>query len=252
MKLPLIDVHAHLDELDDLPHALEEARKEGLKAIVAVGMDLPSNERTLKIARENPGFVFAAIGYHPWEIRKGEVEGNLDFLRKEARNCVAIGEVGLDYRARVKKDLQKEVFGEVIRIALQHQKPLILHCRYSHRRVFEMIAEAGVRKAVFHWYTGPLDLLEEIIKAGYYISATPALTYSPPHQAAIKEAPLERILLETDTPVQYKDLVSRPKDVLVSLRGVARIKGMDPAEVASLTTRNAAELFGLDAPSPFR
>jgi len=242
--MKVIDTHAHLDELPDLPQALEEARKVGVEAIVAVGMDLTSNRRTLAIASEYPGFVFAAIGYHPWEIRPDEVSETLAFIDENLGRSVALGEVGLDYKARVKKELQREVFGRLIEMALRHRRPLILHCRYSHRRVLSMVREAGVKEAVFHWYTGPLELLEEILEAGYYISATPALTYSPPHRAAVAEVPIDRLLLETDTPVAYRGLEARPHHVALTLREVSRIKGLPPEEVARQSTENALRLFG--------
>jgi TatD DNase family protein len=106
-----------------------------------------------------------------------------------------------------------------------------------------MIVEAKIEKAVFHWYTGSIDLLEKILSAGYFISATPALVYSPPHQEAIRHAPLERILLETDSPVSYQGKEARPKDVRVTWEEVARLKGIDPLIVSQQTTLNASQFF---------
>ena len=107
-----------------------------------------------------------------------------------------------------------------------------------------MISDMGVKKAVFHWYTGPLDLLRKIIDSGHYISGSPALMYSRDHQEAVKEAPLERILLETDCPVSYQGHVSRPSDVRITLREVAKIKGFSLKKVADRTSQNAIALFG--------
>ena len=156
---------------------------------------------------------------------------------------LALGEIGLDYRIKVKKELQWKVFGELLDIALESNKPVIIHCRYSHRRAFEMVRERKIKQAVFHWYSGPIGLLDEILKTGYFISATPALVYSPPHQAAIKRAPIERILLETDTPVNYQGRESRPKDVRITLKEVSRVKGLDPSVVAKQTTANVSLFF---------
>jgi TatD DNase family protein len=110
-----------------------------------------------------------------------------------------------------------------------------------------MVTEKGIRRAVFHWYSGPIALLEKILEQGYFISATPALTYSPPHQEAIKKAPLDRILLETDSPVSYQGKETRPKDVWITLKEVARLKGLDPLVVSERTTINASQLFQIDA-----
>jgi TatD DNase family protein len=244
----LVDAHAHLNELTDLSESLQEARGAAVRGIIAVGMDIESNKKILKIAEANTQYVYPALGYHPWVIREEEIETNLSLIRNHIEQGVALGEIGLDYKIKVKKELQWKVFGELLDIALQSNKPVIIHCRYSHHRAFEMAREREIKRAVFHWYSGPLGLLDEILEMGLFISATPALVYSPPHQAAIKQAPIERILLETDTPVSYQGRESRPKDVRITLREVGRLKGLDPSVVAEQTTKNASTFFKI----PFR
>jgi len=239
----LVDAHAHLNELADLPKSLQEAKEAGVCGIVAVGMDVESNKKVLQITKENSEFVYPALGYHPWLIREEEIETNLSFVRDHAKEGVALGEIGLDYKIKVKKELQWKVFGEFLDIAIESDKPVIVHCRYSHRRAFDMLRERKIKRAVFHWYSGPLRLLDEILKVGYLISATPALAYSPPHLEAIKRAPIERILLETDTPVSNQGREARPKDVRVSLDEVSRLKGLDPSLVSEQTTENASRFF---------
>ena len=242
-KISLIDVHAHLDELTDLAESLQEAKTAGLRAIIAVGMGVESNRKTLQIAGVNPGFVYPALGYHPWEIKEEEAEAGLSFIRNHAREGVALGEIGLDYRIKIKKELQWKIFGEILDIALESNLPVIIHCRFSHRRAFEMVKERGIKRAVFHWYSGPVDLLDKILSMGYFISATPASAYSPPHREAIQRAPIERILLETDTPVSYQGREARPKDVRVSLEEVAKLKRLERSLAAMQTTANASEFF---------
>lgn len=245
--LPLIDGHAHLNELEELERDLEEARRQGVLAIIGVGMDVESNRRILAIAEENPGFVFPAIGYHPWEIKKSEIRENLAFIEGNVERCVAIGEVGLDYKAKVGKELQREVLREIVRLSLRYHKTLILHCRYSHQRVFSMVSDRGVEKAIFHWYSGPLDILDKILEAGYFVSATPAAAYSRQHRAAISKTPLERLLLETDSPVEYQGERSGPAHVLKTLDAVSGIKGIGKDQVAEITTKNARHLLELES-----
>jgi TatD DNase family protein len=231
-KLPLVDGHAHLEELEDLPKSLQEAKEAGVCGIVAVGMDVESNKKTLQIAQANPRFIYSALGYHPWQIKEEEMDENLSFIRGHVEECVALGEIGLDYKIKAKKELQWKVFDELLNIALESSKPIILHCRFSHQRTFEIVKERKIEKAVFHWYSGSLALLDAILSRGYFISATPALAYSPLHQEAIKRAPIERILLETDTPVSYQGKEARPKDVLTSMEEVARLKKLNRLTVA--------------------
>ena len=239
----MVDSHAHLEELEDLPESLREAKAAGVCGIIAVGMDIESNRKVLQIAAANPQFVYPALGYHPWQIKKEEVGANLSFIQDHVEKGVALGEIGLDYKIKVKKELQWKVFERLLDIALESNKPVIIHCRYSHQRALESVKEKKIKHAVFHWYSGPVDLLEEILSMGYFISATPALVYSPPHQEAIKRAPLDRILLETDTPVSYQGREARPKDVHVSLAEVARLKRLEPYRVALQTMVNASQFF---------
>lgn len=243
-SLDIFDAHAHLNEVENLPAAIEQARTAGVVGIVAVGMDVASNRKTLEIAARYPGYVFPALGYHPWDILPSGIDENLTFLETHIEQCIAIGEVGLDYKIKVRKELQRGVLRDVSRLAARSGKPLILHSRLSHERVFSIVREAGVRRAVFHWYSGPLDLLERITLEGYLVSATPATEYSIAHQAAIHAAPLESILLETDCPVVFAGVPSEPRDVMTTLREVVRIKNLQSDVVARQTTKNALEFFG--------
>ena len=154
-RMPLIDCHAHLEGLEDLSESLQEAKAAGVRGIIAVGMDIESNKKILKIAKANTQYVYPVLGYHPWEIRQEEVEANLSFIRDHAEEGLALGEIGLDYKIKVKKELQWSVFGELLDIALESNKPVIIHCRYSHHRAFEMMREREIKRAVFHWYSGP-------------------------------------------------------------------------------------------------
>jgi len=248
--LPAIDGHAHISELRDLRREIDEARRAGVRAIIGVGMDLKSNRKTLEIAEAYPGIVLPAVGYHPWEIREGEIEETLAFVEAHIDRCVAIGEVGIDYKVKVRKPLQREVFGRIVDMSVRYDKALILHCRYSHKRVLDLIREAGVRRAVFHWYSGPPDLVREIVSAGYYVSATPSLRRSPPHREGIRQAPLERILAETDCPVIHGDRESRPSDVITTVEEVARIKGVPAGEAAEAIFKNTTDFYELPGIDP--
>jgi TatD DNase family protein len=241
----MIDTHAHLNEIELVNPAIQRAKQIGVSGIVAVGMDKESNEATLDLANRFPGFVYPAIGYHPWSIRVENIEENLSFIEDNLSACVALGEVGLDYKTRLKKPIQWEVFARLLSLAKRYSKPVIVHSRFSHQRSRRMVAEEGIEKAVFHWYTGSLEILQEIIDHGYYVSATPALVYSPPHQAAIKAAPIERILVETDSPVEYQGKISEPADLIITLNELSRVKNLANDEVRRICTASARQFFGI-------
>jgi TatD DNase family protein len=243
----VIDVHAHLNEVPEVREALETARENGVKAVVGVGMDTKSNKHILELAQMFPGFVFPAIGIHPWNINSETLESDLTFVSDHLSECVAVGEIGLDYKIKVPKAVQKYVFQKLLSLAHLYHKPVITHSRLSHQRTLEMVAEAGVEGAIFHWYSGPLELVDKIALYGYLISATPALAYSHPHQEAIKRIPLDNLVLETDCPVEYGPLKSRPEHTRVTLELVARLKGEDFGTIARMTTHNAEKIFGISS-----
>lgn len=241
----LIDGHVHLSEIEHPERALENALKAGVKQMIAVAMNLDSCRKTLALTDRFPDIVRPAIGYHPWSIKSEDVEDTLIFITQNIHRCVALGEVGLDYKVKVKKKLQKAVFLKLLNLAVQSNKPVIIHSRFSYQRTYEMAAEAGVEKAVFHWYSGPVDTLDNIIASGFFVSATPALAYSQYHQAAMARAPVERILIETDAPVQYGDRFSEPADLHETLFHLSRIKKIPEDKLAGIVTKNAERFFGL-------
>lgn len=252
--LKIIDTHAHLDEIENLEADLVKAKEAGLAAIMAVGSDLASNAKTLEIAEKYSGFVYAALGWHPWYIKESEIVASLELIKANIDKAVGIGEVGLDYHKRVMaaadKDLQKRALRGVLKIAKEYDKPALIHSRYAWRDAYDMVREAGLTKAVFHWYTGTTSVLRDIIDSGYYISVTPAVEYHEEHRRAVKETPLEQLLLETDCPVVYGrgregEFKANPADAVRSLKGAAALKGLSEPEVAAKTTENAKRLFGI-------
>ena len=244
LQLDLIDSHAHLNEIDQIDEVIQRARLAGVNRIVAVGMDLDSNVKTLEIEARFFGIVFPAIGYHPWSIKDEKIDETLEFIDENLENCCALGEVGLDYKVKIKKAIQQKVFQKALELAHIHNKPAIIHSRYSYERTHQMAQASGIEKAVFHWYSGPLDVLNLIIKDGHYISATPALTYSKHHQTAIAHTPLDRILIETDCPVSYQGKVSEPRDLIKTLNALSKIKKEPAVMIGRVTTENAMKFYG--------
>jgi TatD DNase family protein len=251
----VIDTHAHLDEIEELPEVLTAARSAGITGIIAVGSDGDSNRKVLDIARRYPDFIYPAIGLHPWNIKQNTLEDELAFIREHVNDVVAIGEIGLDYHKRVValagKDLQKSVFESLLKIACDSQKVAVIHSRYAWRDAYDLVVKMKIERAVFHWFTGPSSVLREIVGSGYYLSATPAVEYHEEHRRAIRETPLDRLLLETDSPVVYckgreNEFTSVPGDVLRSLAGVARLRNIHVDAVADKTSANAVRLFGLE------
>jgi TatD DNase family protein len=254
--LKVIDTHAHLDELENLEPALNKAKEAGVVAIVAVGSNHQTNQKVIGIGDSHPGLIYPALGLHPWEL--GNLDSNginltLKFIEEEISQIAAIGEIGLDYDKRVikvaPKELQKETLRCLLALARQYAKPVSIHSRYAWKDAFELVKEADIEKAVFHWFTGFSSVLKDILNAGYLISATPAAEYHEEHRRAIKETPMDKLLLETDCPVTYgreNRYRSQPADIIRSLKAVAALKGIDESTIARQTSDNAIEFFRLN------
>jgi TatD DNase family protein len=219
-----------------------------------MGSDLESNKRGLEISGSHGRTtVCAALGMHPRALKdRFQVDSVIAFMEANIHQAVAVGEVGLDFWLKhARKDassqeFQKQVFAMFLDLAKQRDKPVSIHARRAWEAALDMVLQKGVPRAVFHWYSGPLNTLDRLLRSGHFISATPAAAYSEKHQAAVSRAPLEQLLLETDAPVAYNQRESEPAHIAHTLQAVARLKQMGPEEVEDVTTRNALSLFDLE------
>jgi len=253
--MELVDTHVHLEDIEDLEGAIRRAAGVGVVAIIAVGSDYDSNSWILNESRKYETRnlrIYPALGLHPWDFNTTRIDDTIDLIEKNINKAVALGEVGLDYwykdvrKNEEKKRLQREVFWKILEIARKNGKPVSIHSRGAWIDCANMVIEAGVKNAVFHWFSGPPESLKKIIDYGHYISATPAATYSREHRKAIMKTPLENIVLETDSPVVYAGEVAEPAHIIKALRAVAEIKDEKIEIVAEKTTENARRIFRID------
>lgn len=247
----LIDTHAHLSDLPDREGVVERAQRAGVDSIVAVGANLHTCKSTLKWAESFPGYILPALGIHPTEWFDDDIPSTLGFIEKEIDDCVAIGEIGLDYwnkEARKSKEVrekQRGLYVHLLKMSDEHVKPVSVHGRGSWRDAYDLAKLHGPDHVVFHWYSGPLDILKELLNAGFFISATPAAEFSKDHRAALGIAPLERILIETDSPVSYHGSPSEPADLHRTVKALSEIKETSLTDISKATTHNAERFFGL-------
>jgi TatD DNase family protein len=244
-----VDTHAHLADLPD--GAVVRAKAAGLSGVVAVSATVQTCEGTLRLREAHPGFVHAALGVHPTEFFDQDLDAALTLVRDNASRCAAVGEIGLDYwhklvrKDKAQRGRQTEFYVAQLRLARELDLPVSIHSRGAWGDCLKLAVEHGPGRGVFHWYSGPLDVLDAVVDAGYYVSCTPALEVSPELRAAMERAPLERILVETDSPVWIRSLSrsSEPADVVLTLRHLAALKGLPVGGVEAATTRNAKTLF---------
>jgi TatD DNase family protein len=245
----IIDTHAHLSDLGDMDGVIERARNTGIGAIVAVSANLATCKKTLEWADAYPEYVYPALGIHPTEWAGDDIPSTISFIEEHIEGCLAIGEIGLDFwcrearKSKEIREIQRELYRDQLLMAREHGKPVSVHGRGSWEDALRLAREHGPERIIFHWYSGPLDVLGEILDSGYLISATPASEFSKHHRAALLEAPLERIVIETDSPVSYHGKQAEPADILLTLRSLADLKGTSEEETAQMTTRNAERFF---------
>jgi TatD DNase family protein len=250
--LQVADAHAHLSELQNLDAVIRRAAQSGLFAITSMGMDVKSNLKTLQLSKDyetSSVKVLPALGLHPWGLVETSIEPTIAQIRQNIDRIAGVGEVGLDYWLKgIKKDpsikqVQRSAFKDAIMVAKESDKPITVHSRGAWADCFDMVVELGAKKVIFHWFSGPTELLKKIVDQGFYISATPAIEYSKDHRTAVLNVPLENLLLETDSPVKYGDISSEPKDVLIPLKEVCKLKGLAMEDVAEKTTENFSRIY---------
>ena len=252
--MTIIDTHAHIDQLEDLPQALQRAHEAGVSDIVAMSVDLDSMKKLELIADEyQRPKVHLSLGVHPGMIQSQGRELAFDFMRAHAPQACAIGETGLDYwykwvrKDEVERKKQKDFFAMHLDLAREFDLPIVIHSRGAWRDCLELTKAAGVIRALFHWYSGPVDILDQILDAGFYVSTSLSVAYSPESRRAMERSPLERILIETDSPVNYKDgeisLKAEPKDVIRTWKALAQLKSLNEEETLAAVNANAKKFF---------
>ena len=250
----LWDTHAHLDDpafAKDRKELLAQLEQD-LDGIINAGCDAPSSAMAVELA-EQYDFIYAAVGYHP-ENLKGIPTNYLEQLAAWAVHpkVVAIGEIGLDYywKENEPKDVQKRIFLEQIDLAKQFDLPIIIHDREAHGDMLELFQKEvkGVQ-AVFHCFSGSLEMAKELTKRGYYFGFGGTSTYKNAQKVreVMQYIPKELMLFETDcpylTPVPFRGKRNNPGYVEYTARNASLVLDMDLEELAALTTANAKRLF---------
>lgn len=251
----LFDSHAHIDDSrfdSDRLETIERAKENGVTGIINIGADMASSARSVALAQAHKG-IYAAVGIHPHDA-KAAVDADYDqmaqWVGSEAK-VVAIGEIGLDYYYDLSpRDVQQDVFIRHIDLARQLGKPIIIHDRDAHGDVMNIIKkEAKGIIGIFHCYSGSLEMAKEVLKLGFYVSFAGPVTFAK--STKLKEiaaaVPLERLLVETDspylTPHPHRGRRNEPAHVRLVAEEIARLRGLSLEAVAEATTNNVKQLF---------
>ena len=255
----LFDTHAHYDaeQFDqDREAVLAGLPSRDVSFVVNPGCDIRSSRKAVELARQWP-FLYAAVGYHPEECGPYD-PAELDVFRELARDpkVVAIGEIGLDYywEENPPRELQRRVFRDQMAVARELELPVIVHDREAHGDSLSIIREFPQVRGVFHCFSGSAGMAQELVKLGWMISFTGVLTYKNARKAveAAQAAPLDRIMIETDSPYMAPVPHRRKRNDSGYVRHVceklAEIKGISFEECARITLENGLRFYGITRP----
>jgi TatD DNase family protein len=228
----LIDAHAHVDmyvdPVDRLDDALDEIEAHGILT-VANALDLPTYRRSVEIAGDCD-LVVPIFGVHPW--RAPQYAGRLDDLRQPAARSAMLGEVGLDHgfvEDESQYPAQREVLEFFLAAARDQDKVVHLHTKGAEAEVLDLLKEYEVRRAIVHWYSGPLDVLRAFVARGTYMTVGVEVGHSDHIQAIAREVPLDLLLTETDNPGGPRNLIGAwgmPSLICEVVRDLAAVRGM--------------------------
>ncbi len=250
----LVDSHCHLNfpELAANLSAIKQSMQDnGVGYALCISVTLPDFPQVLALAEDNQNF-FASVGVHPdyEDIDEPTVEELVNLASHP--KVIAIGETGLDY-FRLTGDLewQRTRFRNHIRAAIASDKPLIIHTRNAAEDTLRILHEENAQQVggVMHCFTESWDVAKKAIELGFYISFSGIVTFK--NAAAIKavaqQVPLNRILVETDSPylapIPYRGKINQPSYVKYVAEELAKLRGISLEEVSAATTQNFFRLF---------
>ena len=245
-----IDTHAHVhdDKMAKTPvESLQAARDNGVEAFVVIGTDAHTSQVAINVAANNLD-VWATVGLHPHDATNG-VDSIIPFINSP--RVVAIGECGLDYYyEHSPRDVQRRAFEEQIALAKQHDLTLVIHTRDAWDDTFDVLDAAGMpSNTIIHCFTGGPDEARKCLDRGAYLSFSGIVTFknAVDVQEAAKICPLDRLLVETDSPflapVPHRGKPNEPAHVAIVGTAIADLKALAVSEVAAATTANARRVF---------
>ncbi|SVC63106.1 uncharacterized protein METZ01_LOCUS315960 [marine metagenome] len=258
----LIDTHCHLDMLKaEIPDVLSAAEGAGVEKVITISVDEASQSRVMSLSREWPN-VFGTLGVHPHsasDYHAGMSDQIRNAFSEQSRrnqesspNLLAIGEAGLDYHYLYSpKEAQEHAFREQLILADELDLPLVMHTREAEQDTMKILREFPLaKKGVAHSFTSSLEMAEELIEMGWYLGINGIVTFKNAEglRQVVLHTPLERLLLETDSPYlspdPFRGRPNSPERVSVICAFLAELLDVEEEELARQTSQNARELFG--------
>jgi TatD DNase family protein len=259
----MIDSHVHLDHAafsGDLDQVLARAVEDGVSAVVNVGYDRESARATAAFVDRYP-FFFGIVGTHPHDASKhdADYESELKDLLDRPR-ILGVGEVGLDYYYdHSPREVQRNVFRRMLRLSRLKDKPVVIHCRDAAEDALEILSSERIQfRGIFHAFNGDAAMALRVTELGFHLGIGGVATYKNSKLVEILRAiPLERIVLETDSPYlaphPFRGRRNEPSLLSFVVKVLSDVHGVAPAEIVRRTTDNFCSAIHLERgalPSP--
>lgn len=261
MTSKFIDTHTHLDGEEfasDLDAVVMRARQAGVAAVFLPAIHLESCHTVAAVCTRYPGYAYPMLGLHPEEVRpdwQQQLSAIKALLAQTSPRPIAIGEVGLDfYWSREFEQEQLEAFEQQVKWSVETRLPLMIHCRKAQNELVHILRRYAddLPGGVFHCFTGNEQEAHELLQfERFVLGVGGVLTFKKSHLPEVLPAavPLERVVLETDSPymapVPMRGQRNEPSFVAYVLQRMAEAYGVSPDEVARQTTANASRVFGV-------
>ncbi|MEG1981674.1 MAG: TatD family hydrolase [Clostridia bacterium] len=255
-NISLFDSHAHLDDPKfdaDRDEIITSLKAKNVTNVINIGANIETSIDSVKLANKYP-FIYAAIGVHPYDTNI-ITTADIETLKELALNkkVVAIGEIGLDYHMEeLNKEEQKKWFIEQLNLASSLSLPVIIHDRDAHFDTLDIIKKHYSGKGVFHCFAGSVEMAQELIKMGFYLSFTGVCTFKNAKtvKEVIKIVPLDKFLIETDcpylSPEPFRGTRNSPLNVYRIAETIALIKDISYEDVCKYSFDNTKRLFNID------
>ena len=249
--MKIFETHAHLDfqHFDkDRDQLIKKCFNSGIEYIINISVDEKTCNASIKLA-EKYDRIYAAVGFHPHDA----TDYNAGFIRQKAQHSkvIAIGEIGLDYYRNLSpKDVQKKVFEQQIKIALELDMPIIVHDRDAHEDCYDILSRNSVKKVVFHCFSGDEIFMQKVIEKGWHISFTGTVTYKNSNMDnTIRLVPEDKFFIETDSPYlsphPQRGKRNSPLNLQYVIEKISEIRGTTPKRIAESSYENACNFFNL-------
>jgi len=249
-----VDIHCHLQHEKFTPNrdeVIAEA-KQKMKFLIVAGANPEWNRGAITLSEKHKGFIYAVIGLQPVDaIKHSEKEfgAELEFIRKNAKKIVGIGEIGLDHhwvKDEKERELQKERFERLLTLAEELNLPVVIHSWDAEAEAVEILAQHTLKNVVMHCFSGPKDVMEKALANGYYISFSTAIAFSKSAKKLARDCPLERCLVETDAPyLDPEKKINMPWNTAIVVKKIAEAKKLPEETVLEQVVKNAKLVFGI-------